>query len=84
MAPTTQVRNITMMSPSQMTSALMCRSEGEAESLGARPLRGATREARYIELMRTMQFGEHLHCFYWRSWQDAKQAYNLPDGKRVP
>ncbi|XP_047537096.1 baculoviral IAP repeat-containing protein 6 [Vanessa atalanta] len=40
----------------QATSALMCRSEGEAESLGARPLRGATREARYIELMRTMQF----------------------------
>lgn len=50
--------------PSQMTSALMCRSEGEAESLGARPLRAATREARYIELMRTMQFGEDLHSFY--------------------
>ncbi|CAH0728119.1 unnamed protein product, partial [Brenthis ino] len=41
----------------QATSALMCRSEGEAEGAGgARPLRGATREARYIDLMRTMQF----------------------------
>lgn len=45
----------------QATSALMCRAEGEAESGGvARPLHGATREARYIDLMRTMQFGECL------------------------
>ncbi|XP_069360568.1 baculoviral IAP repeat-containing protein 6 isoform X2 [Maniola hyperantus] len=41
----------------QATSALMCRAEGEAEGGGvARPLHGATREARYIDLMRTMQF----------------------------
>ncbi|XP_052743953.1 baculoviral IAP repeat-containing protein 6 isoform X2 [Bicyclus anynana] len=41
----------------QATSALVCRSEGEAEGGGiARPLHGATREARYIDLMRTMQF----------------------------
>lgn len=42
----------------------MCRSEGDAESAGgARPLRGATREARYIDLMRTMQFGEWTVCW---------------------
>lgn len=44
----------------QATSALLCRSENEAESGRASgapaPLSGATREARYIELMRTMQF----------------------------
>ncbi|CAG4931092.1 unnamed protein product [Parnassius apollo] len=41
----------------QATAALMCRAEGEAEAAGApRPLGGATREARYIHLMRTMQF----------------------------
>ncbi|XP_068618996.1 baculoviral IAP repeat-containing protein 6 isoform X2 [Battus philenor] len=41
----------------QATSALMCRSDSESESGGApRPLGGATREARYIHLMRTMQF----------------------------
>ncbi|XP_039757629.1 baculoviral IAP repeat-containing protein 6 isoform X2 [Pararge aegeria] len=41
----------------QATSALVCRTEGEAEGGGiARPLHGATREARYIDLMRTMQF----------------------------
>ncbi|CAK1583351.1 unnamed protein product [Parnassius mnemosyne] len=41
----------------QATSALMCRAEGEAEAGGApRPPGGATREARYIHLMRTMQF----------------------------
>ncbi|KAJ8724125.1 hypothetical protein PYW07_008105 [Mythimna separata] len=44
----------------QATSALMCRAENEAESgrtSGApQPLSGASREARYIELMRTMQF----------------------------
>ncbi|XP_013170740.1 PREDICTED: baculoviral IAP repeat-containing protein 6 isoform X4 [Papilio xuthus] len=41
----------------QATSALMCRSEGEAEAGGVpRPLGGASREARYINLMRTMQF----------------------------
>lgn len=58
------------MSVLQATSALMCRSEGDAESAGgARPLRGATREARYIDLMRTMQFGELYsllvvdHCY---------------------
>ncbi|XP_047034012.1 baculoviral IAP repeat-containing protein 6 isoform X2 [Helicoverpa zea] len=43
----------------QATSALMCRSEGEAESTRSsvpQPLSGASREARYIDLMRTMQF----------------------------
>ncbi|CAH4031478.1 baculoviral IAP repeat-containing protein 6 isoform X1 [Pieris brassicae] len=41
----------------QATSALMCRSESETENVGvARSVRGASREARYIELMRTMQF----------------------------
>ncbi|XP_061384581.1 baculoviral IAP repeat-containing protein 6 isoform X3 [Danaus plexippus] len=41
----------------QATSALMYRSEGEAEGAGvAGPLRGVSREQRYIHLMRTMQF----------------------------
>ncbi|XP_075983137.1 BIR repeat containing ubiquitin-conjugating enzyme isoform X3 [Anticarsia gemmatalis] len=44
----------------QATSALMCRTEGETESGRGggvpAPLSGASREARYIELMRTMQF----------------------------
>lgn len=44
----------------QATSALMCRSEGESDSARNSgvplPLSGASREARYIELMRTMQF----------------------------
>ncbi|CAH0756195.1 unnamed protein product [Diatraea saccharalis] len=43
----------------QATSALVCRSEGDGGSeVGGVPraLSGATREARYIELMRTMQF----------------------------
>ncbi|XP_050665925.1 baculoviral IAP repeat-containing protein 6-like [Leptidea sinapis] len=41
----------------QATSALMCRSENESDNVGlARSIYGASREARYIELMRTMQF----------------------------
>ncbi|CAK1550991.1 unnamed protein product [Leptosia nina] len=41
----------------QATSALMCRSESETENVGvARSMREGSREARYIELMRTMQF----------------------------
>ncbi|XP_049878015.1 baculoviral IAP repeat-containing protein 6 isoform X2 [Pectinophora gossypiella] len=43
----------------QATSALLCRTEGEPEACGSsvsRPVSGASREARYIELMRTMQF----------------------------
>ncbi|XP_028176769.1 baculoviral IAP repeat-containing protein 6-like [Ostrinia furnacalis] len=46
----------------QATSALVWRAEGGAgaagagEALAARALSGASREARYIELMRTMQF----------------------------
>uniref|UniRef100_A0A2A4K910 UBC core domain-containing protein n=1 Tax=Heliothis virescens TaxID=7102 RepID=A0A2A4K910_HELVI len=44
----------------QATSALMCRSENESESGRSsgvpQPLSGASREARYIDLMRTMQF----------------------------
>ncbi|CAG4984494.1 unnamed protein product [Colias eurytheme] len=47
----------TLIADIQATSALMCRSESETESVGvARSVRGAGREARYIELMRTMQF----------------------------
>ncbi|GBP68238.1 Baculoviral IAP repeat-containing protein 6 [Eumeta japonica] len=43
----------------QATSALMCRSEVDDEALTCpvpRPLGGATREARYIEFMRRLQF----------------------------
>ncbi|CAB3246353.1 unnamed protein product [Arctia plantaginis] len=44
----------------QATMALMCRAEAEGEAVRAGgaslPLSGASREARYIELMRTMQF----------------------------
>lgn len=44
--------------------ALMCRAEAESEAVraggAALALSGASREARYIELMRTMQFGTCL------------------------
>ncbi|XP_059058319.1 baculoviral IAP repeat-containing protein 6 [Achroia grisella] len=40
----------------QATCALMCRSEGEPEGGSAARAAGGGREARYIDLMRTMQF----------------------------
>ncbi|XP_041968992.1 baculoviral IAP repeat-containing protein 6 isoform X2 [Aricia agestis] len=41
----------------QATSALMCRADGDVDGAGLpRSLQGASREARYIDLMRTMQF----------------------------